>query len=589
MNLKKLFLAAALSVSLASCNGGGTPSKNQLFHDISDFLETRSVTIDNIPYVDSAADSAVVYSDSFAGDDDYAPCFYFVIEGNVVEESLAALKAGEWTVPATASEYGYECVNKQHSVEIDISYVETANEQSGEYAGTNYYVYAFKDLYPDYEEGGEGGNSGNVTSDIVVDNIIAFLKTRGVTVTSIPYFGEIKLTDVVYYEVEDGTSGEYYPCFYVILDGDVVTEALRAFAAAGWTVPTTAGEYGYECFNKEETVEIDIDYLDPTDPENEGVGGTSFCVYSYADLNGEGGDDDWDIDWTEPDAAVALAIATNIYGADAAEENVGWLLFYYVLNTIDGNDLEAAITVAARYLPNGFTLAGAVEVETESDEETGESYDVAYGAYANADGIVVEIDAYLSEEAGKIDVMYLIYLEDEDVFDDEFDFSIFVDAKEGKTDATASSNVVNNNDGSKTVTLDFTTMANQATFCKQTVGDLTVKALMGENKSNKPSYLTTTKPGCVNSLRIYWGTALEFSVPQGHEIVKIEFDSVRSKEGSTEYVDRNNLAIDNGTYTVSNNHVTITADENVNSLIMAINFADNGGHIALANISVTYK
>ena len=589
MNFKKLFLAAALSVTLASCDTGGnvTPSKNKLFADVVDFLETRDVTVDKIPYIDSASDSAVIYSESIAGDDDYAPCFYFVIQGNVVDESLAALKAGEWTVPETASEYGYECVNKPKTIEIDISYVETSDEANKIYAGTNYYVYAYADLNS-YNESDNGGNGGNTQSDVLVDNIIAFLKTRSVTVISLPYFGNTKLDDVVYYEVDDG-SGEYYPCFYVILEGDVVNNALAAFRTAGWTVPTQASEdYGYECVNSDETVEIDILYLDPADPENEGVGGTSFCVYAYADLYGggeEGGDDDWDIDWTDPDAAVALAIAANIFGEANAEENVSWFLYFFVMNTIDGNDLEAAVAVAARYLPDGFTLEGAVEVDTETDEDTGESYDVGYGAYVNATGVIVEIDTYLSDEEGKIDVMYWVFVEGEDDYDDtgdDFDFDSLTDPKSGSTDANAAVNVTNNADGSKTSVFSFSQFANQATFNSQTAGDVTIKTKLGDNKSNKPAYF---EKGA--SLRMYWGTALQFSVSQGHEIVKIEFDLVQAKSDTIMGEDLS-LAILNGTYRVNNDHVTISATEGVNNVIMALDIGGSG-HIAFANISVTYK
>ena len=572
MNLKKLFLTAAMSLSLASCTmGGGTPSKNQLFHDVSDFLETRSVTIDGIPYIDSASDAAVIYSESIPGDDQYVPCFYFVIEGNVVNESLAALTAGEWTVPEKASEYGYECVNKQHTVEIDISYVETSDEANKIYAGTNYYVYAYADLNPNYNEG-DGGDGGDTTSDVVVDNIIAFLKTRGVTVTSIPYFGDTKLTDVVYYEVEDGASGDYYPYFYVILEGDVVNAALSAFSAAGWTVPTQPDEeYGYECFNATKTVEIDILYVDPTDPVNEGIGGTSFCVYSYADFSSEGGDDGWDIDWSDPDAAVALAIATNIYGETDAEDNVGWFLFYYVMSTVSGNDIEAAVAVAARYLPNGFTQEGNTTVDTDTDEDTGESYEYASATFVNADGIIVGIETALSEEAGKIDVMYLIYAD----FDDEED--------DGPSSQEGDANLVQNADGSYTATVDFSGLSDGALFKGQVVGDLTIGVEFEDEKAKEyPAYYTRGE-----ALRIYHDTGLSFSVPTGHQILSVEF-TCTDGNNNTVYVDDSNLTITGGTYTVNEKDVTITANPDVNKLVMMLNIG-NKGNMAFTNISVTYK
>ena len=571
MKLKKIFLTAAMSLSLASCTmGGGTPTKNQLFHDIADFLETRSVTIDGIPYIDSASDTAIKHVETNNGADGTIPYLYFVIEDNVLEESLAALKAGEWTVPPEETNLGYECLNKAKTIEIFMKYVEQPSGDLWKNAGTNYYVCAYADTLPHNYDGDNGnGNNDSNKSDKLVDNIIAFLKTRGVTVTSLPYFGDTKLDDVVYYEVEDGATGDYYPCFYVVLEGDVVNAALQAFKTAGWTVPSQPSEYGYECVNATETVEIDILYLDPTDPENEGVGGTNFCVYAYDDLYGEGGDDDWDIDWTEADAAVALAIATNIYGETDAEDNVGWFLFYYVMNTIDGNDLEAAVTVAARYLPDGFILVEAVEVETETDDETGESYDIAYGSYANTDGIVVEIDASLSEEEGKINVMYLIYLEGEDVFDDE------------PGDEEGDANVVQNEDGSYTATVDFSDFSNGSTYSGQKIGDLTIGVVMDTNTQNRPTYYTSG-----DSLRIYWGTGLSFSVSEGHELVKVEFTCTTGNDKTVD-IDDSNLAVTGGTYSVNEKDVTITANQGANELKMILNLTK--GNVAITGISVTYK
>ena len=458
MNFKKLFIAVTMTVALASCNNSAAPSTGKLLSDIKDFLETRQVTIESIPYIDSVADTSVLYSESFEGDSEYVPNFYFVLEGDVVEPSLTALKAADWTVPTQETEYGYECSNKEKTVEIDIFYSDKDDAGNGVRIGTNYYVYACSDL-------SGGTDSGD-------------------------------------------DSGDY-------------------------------------------------------------------------------GDDDWDDPASE---AVALEIATNIYGAEQAENNIGWLFAYYVESIVDGTDLKAAVRQHIQYLPQGFEMIGEITEETETDDEG--TYTFGYAGFMNDDLVVIEICSYLDEEtAGKIDVYIYVYSFEEidDTGDDSgegtpssFDFSVLVDAKETKTDAQATSNVVNNNDGSKTVTLDFTSMENQATICKQTVGDLSVKVKMGDNTNNKPAYFTKN-----TALRIYWGTALEFSVPQGQSIVKVEFDSVQSK-ADTILVDKSNLAIKGGSYTVSDNHVTINADENVNALVMALDIGKTG-HIALSNISITYK
>ena len=434
MNFKKLLVAATMTVALASCNNGGgtTPSKNKLFSDIKDFLESREVVIEEMPYIDSIADSKVLHTESFEGDEEYIPYFYFVLEGDVLEPTFAALKAAEWTVPSEMSYYGYECFNKEETIEIDIFYSDEADEENGIYVGTNYYVYAYKDLVDDSEGEDEGD----------------------------------------------------------------------------------------------------------------------------------------DYDWTEPDAAVALAIATNIYGAAAAEENVGWFFLYYVSNVVDGNDIQAAIPVAARYLPSGFNQVGEIATDTNTNEETGESYEYAYATFMNSDEIVVEIESALSNTAGKIDVFYLIYAAE----DGE-------DLDPGTQEGDA--NVVQNPDGSYTATVDFSGFADQAVFEGQNVGDLSIGVIMDANKNNKPTYYTRG-----NSLRIYWGTGLSFSVPQGHELIKVEFTCTEGNSKTVD-IDSSNLTVTGGTYTVNEKDVTINANQGVNNLSMVINLT--GGNVAITGIAVTYK
>lgn len=455
---RALFTFAACGLALAACNSTpSAPQKSKLVGDVIDYLESRNVTIDTIPYIEYIDDVKVLKTDTFAGDDEYAPYFYFLIEGDVVSLTLEAFKGANWTVPEQESEFGYECVDPEKKIEIDCYYSEQEGDGTG--IGTNYYVYAYDDIYSGGDEGGDEG-----------------------------------------------------------------------------------GDYG---------------------------------------------DDTWDDPAAE---AVALEIATNIYGAEQAENYIGWFLSYYVESIVDGTDLKAAVRQHIQYLPQGFEMIGEITEETETDDDG--TYTYGYAGFMNDDLVVIEICSYLDEEtAGKIDVYIYVYSFEEidDTGDDSgegtpssFDFSVLTDAKETKTDAQATSNVVDNNDGSKTVTLDFTSMENQATICKQTVGDLSVKVKMGANTNNKPAYFTKN-----TALRIYWGTALEFSVPEGQSIVKVEFDSVQSKT-DTIMVENNNLAIKGGSYTVNNNHVTINADENVNALIMALDIGTTG-HIALSNISITYK
>lgn len=272
MKFKKiLFAVSACSLSLVSCTKTpAAPTKSKLVGDVLDYLETRQVTIETIPYIEYIDDSKVLDTDTFEGDDSYVPYFYFLLEGDVVELTLDALKKANWTVPATPDEdYGYECVDPDQKVEIDLYYSDKEEEGSG--VGTNYYVYAYADLSSD-DEGGDWG--------------------------------------------------------------------------------------------------------DLEDPAAE---------------------------------AVALQIAASIYGADAAEDNVGWMFIYYVYNIVDGTDLRAAVQTATQHIPAGFVQDGEISVGTEVDESTGESYDAANALFYNDDNVNIYLEAAFSNEEGIIDVAYLVY------------------------------------------------------------------------------------------------------------------------------------------------------------------------------------
>ena len=571
MKLKKLlFTLASGCLALAGCTKTPTtPTKSKLVRDVIDYLESRNVTIDTIPYIEYVDDLKVLDTDTFAGDDEYVPYFYFLIEGDVVTPTLEVFKKVNWTVPATESEYGYECVDPTQKIEIDVFYSDKAEEGTG--IGTNYYVYSYADLHDNYDgDGGDGGDEGaeiKTAADVIDD----FLLARGVVSNNIPsYLENINTADLVYSDVDkEGTDG-YAPYCYLVLEGNVLSEVLAALKDAGWAVPTTPDEeYGYECVDGDELVEFDVDYSAEDNLNYDIYAGTSIYVYACSDLSS--GDDDWGDLEDAAAEAVALEIATSIFGADAAEENVSWFFVYYVMNTISGTDLRAAIQSETKHIPAGFTQEGEIVVTTETDEETGESYDTASAIFVNADGVVIDLEAAFSEEHGKIDVMYVV--DSDEGSDDSGD-------EELPGDQEGDANIIDNPDGSKTVIVDFSSFSDKATYSGQTIGELTISAIKGEGTNDTTYY----KNG--ESLRIYWGTGLKFTVPQGKELVKVEFTCTTGNDKTVD-VDNSNLTITGGSYTVNEKDVIITANQGVNELSMLINLKK--GNVAITNISVTYK
>ena len=115
-----------------------------------------------------------------------------------------------------------------------------------------------------------------LTAGFIARHSAAFLTSRGITDVALPDFSSLEASALQESAVWDD-SGWYYPCYQVVFDGDIVSQILGIFSTAGWTVPETAGEYGYECFDATGAVEVDVNY-----DEDDEV--TYFTVYSYADF-----------------------------------------------------------------------------------------------------------------------------------------------------------------------------------------------------------------------------------------------------------------------------------------------------------------
>ena len=256
MYFKRLLIATALSLSLVGCaskggaSGGGEPkAKTKLFTDIADFLETRGVTVTALSYIDSISDDKVIYTDSFAGDSEYYPYFEFTVEGDVVEEALAALKTAEWTVPDEASEYGYECINKEETIEVDITYNDEDDLEYDVHAGTDFVIYSYADITGGEEYDDVCGEialaiATNIYGDdqaAIEENMVVFLFYYYVYVTVdgtdlvAAVNGGVSYLPTGYTQLEEITTGTEteedgstydYACAYYAYDGGVVVEVL---------------------------------------------------------------------------------------------------------------------------------------------------------------------------------------------------------------------------------------------------------------------------------------------------------------------------------------------------------------------------
>lgn len=415
-----------------------------------------------------------------------------------------------------------------------------------------------------------GNSNGSYSGDpepapknkLLID-VCDFLETRGVKVESVPYFGTVSDDKVLYADSFAGDD-EYAAYYEFVLKGDVVDAALAAFKADEWTVPTEQSEYGYECVNKDETIEIDIGFL--TEADEDVPAGTSFVVYSYADITG-GGEEYDDIC-----GEIALAIATNIYGDDQAaiEENmVVFLFYYYVYVTVDGTDLVAAVNSGVSYLPTGYTQLEEITTGTETEED-GSTYDYACAYYAYDGGVIVEILSYLSEEEGKTDIVFTVAFDDESYEDED-----------GEETSDLIYEEVENQDGSITVNIDFSKLGNQGVFEGCASWDWTVGITHSADSYNAPTYLDNGE-----ALRLYHETGLMFLVESEFRIVEIKFTSI-SASSKTILVDDTNLIVTNGTYAVNNNEVTITPEEDKTEVNMDLNIGSSG-HIAFSTLSFTY-
>lgn len=109
----------------------------------------------------------------------------------------------------------------------------------------------------------------------IARHLTNFMTARGVTGVTLPDFSSLEQ----YALSENGNfdfDGYYYPMYQVVFSGDITEQVFAAMTTAGWDVPTTAGDYGYECFDATGALEIDV--------KVNSSGNTTITAYSYADF-----------------------------------------------------------------------------------------------------------------------------------------------------------------------------------------------------------------------------------------------------------------------------------------------------------------
>ena len=116
------------------------------------------------------------------------------------------------------------------------------------------------------DQGGEEGGEGEQLTALEQE-VKDFLAGRNVTGVTVPFLKNIKDADIELKEVEPQPyeeEGYTYPAYFCLyLTGNYETSILASLNGANWTVPTTPDEeYGYECVDPSEKVEVDVMYYD---------------------------------------------------------------------------------------------------------------------------------------------------------------------------------------------------------------------------------------------------------------------------------------------------------------------------------------
>lgn len=334
--MKKIKLLMALllglSLPLVACNtanggnnydgdgGQGDPGEpaeeNAILEKVGELLEyyESTATID-ISFL--AEFEEVVKDLEFTpAEGDYVASVYFIIEEDIVADVLDAMKLLNWSVPEEPSEeYGYECVDPTETIEVDIFYSKEETEYFA--VGTNISIYYYPSLFAGEEE----------FNGTIAEGIASLLEYyEDTTPVDVSFFDDYE-EDVIYKDLSlDGFTS--YSVLTIGIEGNVVTELLDAMSALDWSVPEESSEeYGYECADPNEVLEIDVSYLE--EDYNGYPAGTYCFVYYYSEIMG-GGEEAEEFDGTIVEGIAAVLAEFN----DETEIDVSFFEQFeeYVIN-----------------------------------------------------------------------------------------------------------------------------------------------------------------------------------------------------------------------------------------------------------------
>lgn len=326
-----------------------------------------------------------------------------------------------------------------------------------------------------------------------------------------------------------------------------------ALEEAGFTVASEVDDYGYYVATSEDgLVEIDFAY----DPSYKDL---DIMIYA---LDNGGGEDPTPTgeEGDEVLNEVMLAVANQIFGEEEGPSSYYYdsdYECYFASFETEFTELEDAVKVIAEELLPLFEEAELVkdaEFIDYGDGTTG--YNSIIAVNEN-----IAVDVYDWEEEGVIWVEIDVY------YDDTL----------GTTGGEGTGEIIDNGEF-VTVNLDLTTMADQAEFTGQTVGEVTFACSIGVG-ANQAKYFANG-----NALRIYWGNEFTFSVSEGYEIQSIEL--VSSGETGDKILDFSVFNWTNGNAEVLENVCTVTPIDGLSDVVFSVEATK--GNIRLTSISVTY-
>ena len=358
---------------------------------ISAFLAARGVEGHTVPDLSDYQDSVVeYYGTSFSKSG-----ISLWVDGDVVDGVLNVLDTLGYDVPEEPAESGaYELLSDDELVFIQVGY-------ASYYKQTVIYIYAYADVYePPFEPGDPG---------YVADAIEEFASNKGIEGFEAPDFTSVE--DKVTKLTATYDDGQVYDNLEIQFEGDMVNDILAIFDGAGWDVPETAGDYGYECISANNELEADVKL------SSDGSY-TRVTFYSYDDLYG-GSDFDLDAgiagffadNGVDPDFPSLASLSASLYNAGKYTDDEYDVYFYGDLMdavealfdeswTLVSDDYGDTLTSADEtievdiYYSYGYTIVEIYVLDEVPTIEPGEWPAEAIAAYMEEYGFEGTVPAY---------------------------------------------------------------------------------------------------------------------------------------------------------------------------------------------------